>query len=104
MMDMIMPFFSSSKKIGISSSKLGPYTLVTQKIAPLFSESNFVDMEWVLDMEDKIFMLEKFQAVRIPQDALNASTVIKCPSFSNFFKKMTGSKHDRPLFSVNTMN
>jgi hypothetical protein len=77
MMDMIFLVFSSSKKIGLSSSRLGPYTLVTQKIAPLLSDSNLDEMEKGVAKVDRSLRLEEFQAVRIPREALVTSIVLK---------------------------
>jgi hypothetical protein len=75
-------FFGSRKKLGLSSSELGPYTLVIQKIEPLAWDSNLVEMEKVLDMEERSLRLEEFQAIKIPREAFVVSTVMKvCREF-----------------------
>jgi hypothetical protein len=44
---------------------------------PLDSDLNFADIEKILVIEEVSFRLDEFHAVRIPQEALEASTVIK---------------------------
>jgi hypothetical protein len=70
-------FFSSWKKLGLSSSELGPYTLVIHKMESLVWDSNFDEIENGLIMEERSFRLVEFHEVRIPCEAFVASTVMK---------------------------
>jgi hypothetical protein len=51
--------------------------LVIQKLKPLDSDSSFVKTEIILVIEEVSLRLEEFPAVKIPREALVASTVMK---------------------------
>jgi hypothetical protein len=57
----------SWKKVGLSSSILGPYTLVTQNKVALDSDSNWAEIEKDLETEEMNLNLFGFQAIKKPR-------------------------------------